>query len=641
MGLTMSRCDEGQGNGDFLKSRIKRWTPHWIAWCAVFFLTLGVWPHTDHLAFLVLLSVAVSALYSWHRMREQRLLQRLKISEDRLSMAIDANRLALWDWDLISGKMLADDVRMNALLGYKLGEVQADDKWFAKQLHPDDWPAVKAALHDVLKGIKSQFVLEHRLKHKNGDWVWLLALGKVASRDVNGRATRMVGTDVDITERKHLETSERESRDLLKNLTDQVPAELFQFRIDPLGRACFPYVSKHFLEFYGLTLEQVQQDASVVFAWQHPDDKAALQASIAHAAQTLELWQHEYRLLLPNGRVVWRSGRAQPQKLDDGTVLVHGAILDITERKLAEESLRIAAVAFEASSAMMVSDANKKILRVNPAFTALTGYSVEEAVGQDSKLLRSVKHDADFYADMRACLSESGHWQGEIWNRRKNGELFLDWLRISAVKDPQGNTTHFVALHTNITLRKKVEDDIKRLAFYDPLTELPNRRLLIDRLEKIVAACTRNGQMGAVLFIDLDRFKLLNDTHGHDIGDLLLQQVACRLQLCVREVDTVARLGGDEFVVALAQLGEDRTQAQAGAMGVSRKVLDALNEPFDLAGHAWTLSASIGIALLENTSEPSDSVLRNADHAMYEAKAAGRNGVRFFGLSTMPRCFQT
>jgi diguanylate cyclase (GGDEF)-like protein len=227
-------------------------------------------------------------------------------------------------------------------------------------------------------------------------------------------------------------------------------------------------------------------------------------------------------------------------------------------------------------------------------------------------------------------LKQTGHWEGELWNRRKNGDVYPDWLSVTVVKDTQGQVTHYVSVHTDITLRKRFEEDIRKLAFFDPLTQLPNRRLLLDRLQQLSAMRARNNQIAAALFLDLDRFKLLNDSYGHGQGDELLIQVAQRLQACVREIDTVARLGGDEFVVALAQLSDDADLAQAGAQAVANKILQALAQPFVLPEVTWSLSASIGVALLVNARALPEDLLKQADMAMYQAKAAGRNGVHFF-----------
>jgi diguanylate cyclase (GGDEF)-like protein/PAS domain S-box-containing protein len=473
-------------------------------------------------------------------------------------------------------------------------------------------------------------LLEHRLRHKDGHWVHLMARGQVVARDAAGRALRMTGTDVDRSEQKRLELAVQQSQALLQNLTDQVPAELFQFRVDADGGMHFSYVSKYFLDFYGLTLAQVQRDAALVFAWQHADDVARTKLSIQQAATHLTPWQPEYRLHLPDGTVRWHSGHAVPQKCEDGSVVFHGAIFDITERKQAEEAQRVAAVAFESTAAMVVSSADLRILQVNHAFVELTGYSLGEAVGRSSNMLRSGRHAPAFYQAMWHSLKQTGHWEGELWNRRKNGDVYPDWLSITVVKDTQGQVTHYVSMRTDISLRKKFEEDIRKLAFFDPLTQLPNRRLLLDRLQQLSAVRARSNQVAAVLFLDLDRFKLLNDSYGHDQGDELLIQVAQRLQACVREIDTVARLGGDEFVVALAQLSDDADLAQAGAQAVANKILQALAQPFVLPEVTWSLSASIGVALLVNARALPEDLLKQADMAMYQAKAAGRNGVHFF-----------
>lgn len=554
----------------------------------------------------------------------------LAASHEQMALALDSGGLGLWYWDLANGTFTLD-ARVTAMLGYAPQEFEVDNAAFFENLHPDDVALFRQKLPPVLKGEVPRLALAHRLRHKDGHWVTLMARGQVTQRDARGRALRMAGTDVDITEQKRLEAEAQESQVLLQNLTDQVPAELFQFKVHADGHRCFPFVSKHFLDFYGLTLAQVQGDATLIFGWQHPDDAAMIQQSISETVTQLVPWQLEYRLILPDGSVRWRSGRATPQKLGDGSVVCHGAIFDITERKRAEEAVRVAAVAFDSTSAMTVSDAKQVILRVNQAFVDLTGYAAAELVGQHSSVLKSGRHDAGFYTAIWASINQTGHWEGELWNRRNSGEVFLDWLSITVVKDPQGVVTHYVSVHADITLRKRTEEDIRKLAFFDPLTHLPNRRLLMDRLQQLSTAWARNAQIAAVLYVDLDHFKQLNDTHGHAQGDDLLVQLAQRLQSCVREVDTVARLGGDEFVVVLVQLGENAPQAQAGALAVAQKILDALSEPFILSACTWQLSVSIGLVMLQDSQALPEAILKQADEAMYAAKAAGRNTVRVWG----------
>lgn len=235
----------------------------------------------------------------------------------------------------------------------------------------------------------------------------------------------------------------------------------------------------------------------------------------------------------------------------------------------AESELRIAAAAFESQQGMFITDAQGIILRVNQMFSQITGYSAEEAVGQTPRLIRSDYHPAAFYETMWQSLLDNGFWQGEVWNRRKSGEVYANWISITAVRDSKGQITHYVCSQIDITQRKDAEAQIMHLAFYDVLTRLPNRWLLLDRLQQAIAASIRNQNVGALLFIDLDNFKTLNDTLGHDVGDRLLQQVAERITACIRKNDTAARLGGDEFLVMLEDLSQNpqeaATQAEAAA----------------------------------------------------------------------------
>ncbi|MFA7399708.1 MAG: EAL domain-containing protein [Sideroxydans sp.] len=319
--------------------------------------------------------------------------------------------------------------------------------------------------------------------------------------------------------------------------------------------------------------------------------------------------------------------------MTSGGMLIIGAsavVLYLRESRRTGDDLRIAATAFESNSSLMITDADGVILRVNQAFTETTGYTAEEAVGQTPRLLKSRRHDADFYRAMWESINRTGAWQGEVWDRRKNGEVSPKWLTISAVKGIDGVVTHYVGAQIDITERKAAEDKIKHLAFYDPLTQLPNRRLFIDRLQHALASSARSGRKGALLFIDLDNFKALNDTLGHDFGDMLLQQAAKHLESCLRDGDTVARLGGDEFVVVLEDLSEQLIKATAQTEAIGEKILSALMQPYLLASHKHHCSASIGATLFNSDQQATDELLKQADIAMYQAKKAGRNTLRFF-----------
>jgi PAS domain S-box/diguanylate cyclase (GGDEF) domain len=254
-------------------------------------------------------------------------------------------------------------------------------------------------------------------------------------------------------------------------------------------------------------------------------------------------------------------------------------VRNITERRRIETELRIAAIAFESAESMMVTDALTRILRVNRAFVASTGYSEEEVLGQTPRILKSGRHDSAFYRAMWEELAANGSWQGEIWDRRKNGEVYPKWLTITAVRDREGRVTHYVGSHTDITERKSAEEAIRTLAFHDPLTGLPNRRLFFDRLDRALSAAARYGRRGALIFVDIDNFKVLNDTRGHAQGDDLLLHVGRRLKEIVRAVDTVARLGGDEFVVMAENLSPDLPGASREAEHLAGKIVASLREP--------------------------------------------------------------
>jgi diguanylate cyclase (GGDEF)-like protein/PAS domain S-box-containing protein len=336
--------------------------------------------------------------------------------------------------------------------------------------------------------------------------------------------------------------------------------------------------------------------------------------------------------------VFWRKDQvpvpveywSQPVVIDD---VVQGAIvtfIDITERNLSENNLRIAATAFESQEGMMITDASSIILRVNKAFTEITGFTTEDAVGKTPRILRSDRQNESFYAAMWARINHAGAWDGELWNKRKDGTVFPERLVITAVKNENGIVTNYVATLTDITLSRAAAAEIENLAFYDSLTQLPNRRLLFDRIKQALAYSTRNGKDGAVLFLDLDHFKTLNDTLGHDVGDMLLKQVAERLTASVREGDTVARLGGDEFVVLLEDLSELAIEAAEQAETIGEKILSALNQPYQLGKHEYQTTPSIGVVLFSNHGESQDSLLKHADIAMYQSKKLGRNRLSFF-----------
>jgi diguanylate cyclase (GGDEF)-like protein/PAS domain S-box-containing protein len=306
---------------------------------------------------------------------------------------------------------------------------------------------------------------------------------------------------------------------------------------------------------------------------------------------------------------------------------VQAVVRDITARREREREQRLAQAVFVTTAeAMMITDADRRIITVNPAFTEITGYELSEVRGRSPSLLSSGRHDEAFYANIWATLQAEGHWRGDVWNRRADGEVYVQRLTISRITDADGVVTNYVGVFSDVTEEKEASAALQYTASHDALTGLPNRALMVDRLEQSLGSLARTGHGVTVLFIDLDGFKPVNDTHGHLAGDLLLQGVADRLRGCVRDSDTVARLGGDEFVVL------SRDAADPAAAGVvAEKVLDVLRSPFDVGPAMVTVGASIGVSQAPRDGTDVESLLNAADAAMYDAKRAGKGVWRLAG----------
>jgi diguanylate cyclase (GGDEF)-like protein/PAS domain S-box-containing protein len=363
----------------------------------------------------------------------------------------------------------------------------------------------------------------------------------------------------------------------------------------------------------------------------HPDDREKVDRAYRQSLENRQPYDITHRLRFADGRIKWVREHCISEFDASGKPLRSvGAVQDITEHKLAEDNLRIAAVAFDTHEAILITDRNANIIRVNQAFQDITGYSSEEVLGKNPRILNSGRQDKAFYTAMWQQLLNTGSWTGEMWDKGKNGRIYPKWLTITAVKDEHGETSEYVAIFSDITARKKAEEEIHNLAFYDALTGLPNRRLLHDRFRSALSLSARSRHYGAVLFLDMDRFKTLNDTMGHDYGDLLLIEVAERIRSCIREADSVARLGGDEFVVLLEEIDTVAEEASQKAAQIAEKIRLVLTATYQLKGYEYHSSPSIGVCLYRGNEESVDELLKHADMAMYQAKDAGRNAVHFF-----------
>jgi diguanylate cyclase (GGDEF)-like protein/PAS domain S-box-containing protein len=358
-----------------------------------------------------------------------------------------------------------------------------------------------------------------------------------------------------------------------------------------------------------------------------PDSVALYEAHIKEVLTTGQAAEWEINWSTSEGQPVSFQVHAVPEFNADGEVeSVLAVSRDISEHKRAEEQQRLAASVFTTSQeGIVITDAENRIINVNEAFTRITGYSHAEALGKNPKMLNSGRQDTGYYEEMWRVLKATDHWRGEIWNRRKSGELYAELLSIVAVRDEQGRLLNHVGIFSDISRLKEHEAELDRVAHFDPLTGVPNRRLFSDRLIQATARARRNGLPLAVCFLDLDGFKPINDRFGHEVGDQILVQVAQHLRGALRAGDTLARIGGDEFVLLFTDLAHDQE-----CPSILDRVLTLITTPVTIVGNPVSVSASIGVTLFPQDDSDADGLLRHADMAMYRAKNAGKNRYHFY-----------
>jgi diguanylate cyclase (GGDEF)-like protein/PAS domain S-box-containing protein len=369
----------------------------------------------------------------------------------------------------------------------------------------------------------------------------------------------------------------------------------------------------------------------------HPEDRTLVETALEEVSSGAGAADMDHRILLPDGAMRFVHTRAETVPVKPGREeRLTGTMQDITERKLVEEKLLLAGKVFDHSSEMiLIADARFDIIDVNPAFCSLSGFARQEVIGSNMRLHHSQRHDDHFFRHLWESLERFGRWQGELWNRRKDGESFPALVAISAVKDDEGQTTHYVMIATDISKLRETEQRLQHLAQFDPLTDLPNRLLFHDRLQQALIHAARTGGLVGVLFFDIDNFKEINDTLGHHAGDQVLQMVARRVASRVRKSDSIARIGSDEFAVILRELNRN----ESGAL-VAQRIQESLAKPFVVGEKEFYLTVSIGIALYSDDSEDAEDLAKKAETAMHFAKEQGKNRYHFFSAEINTRAHE-
>ncbi|MCX7672710.1 MAG: EAL domain-containing protein [Thiobacillaceae bacterium] len=492
-------------------------------------------------------------------------------------------------------------------------------------VHPEDLLRCRQALRKAVAR-QAAFTLEYRLWHTGGGYRWVVDEGRPRF-DAQGRLLGYVGQLSDVTELKLAQQALAASEEEYRSLITNVPGVVYRCTLDRHWTANF--VSPLVETLTGYPPEAFTQAGRGLLSLIHADDRARVLADIQAQLAERGSFVAEFRVQDRSGAVHWvlASGRRHPAVDAGGADHLSGVWFDVTPIKAAEERLRQNAIVFDnASEGIAILDAAGRIVVVNRAFTELTGYTAEELQGRAPRQLSCGRHEADFFRQVDSALAADGHWRGEVWMRHKTGQVLPLLQTLSAVRDEQGEVTGYVALYTDISHIKQTEAHLERLAYHDALTGLPNRLLFEQRLQHAIEHAARHGERLAVLYFDLDHFKQLNDSLGHQVGDALLTALAERLKKRLRKSDTLSRRGGDEFTVLLENLREP-----AQAAKVARDILRQLGKPFTLpGGETVHTGSSIGISLFPDDGREAQQLIERADAAMYEAKAAGGNQYRFY-----------
>jgi diguanylate cyclase (GGDEF)-like protein/PAS domain S-box-containing protein len=593
-------------------------------------LRASFWPNLVFLADGVLISFAIEAMYRY-RMHFERALRQAHLAQAELEHSASQHKRILDN--LFCFVALLDTeghvLEMNQAPLLRSGRVREDS--IGKPFCEGPWWVYDEAVHAQL----IQAMHEARQGRSKRYDVAVMMGSELVHIDFQispifnslGDVVALLPTAVEITDRKRAEEHMQAVSERLALATQAGGVGIWDWDL-PSNIVVW---DDQTFALYGVTRGDFATATEAWLCSLLPQDKAEAEEDIRRALRGEVDYDTEFRVRWPDGSIHCIRSIAKVKRDAKGLPLrMVGTNWDITKEREQQRELNIAAVTFNSHEGIMIVDADECILRVNKSFEVITGYTAEEVIGQSPRILSSGRHDMAFFKAMWDSITTTGFWQGEIWDRRKSGEVYPKWTHITAVKDANGQLTEYVGTFTDITVRKQSEDKIHNLAFYDALTGFPNRRLLQDRLHQVVVHNERTHDSGALLVINLDNFKALNDSKGHERGDLLLQQAGARILGCTREGDTVARIGGDEFVVLLTDLHRAGESALEQARLLAQKLLDALSQSYQLAGYAHRCTASIGITLLGARRDSEEDLMRQADIALHQAKLIGKNTIQFF-----------
>jgi diguanylate cyclase (GGDEF)-like protein/PAS domain S-box-containing protein len=531
----------------------------------------------------------------------------------RAKLAFKLSKLGICDYSLPPTPSLYVSSVWANILGYQTHEIPKAEifqSWWGQQIHPNDHARVISTFNHLYSGEESNLVCHFRVQHKNESWVNVEVFANVLSRDKKGWAEHVFSVMRDLSQ------SENRYQKIVENIHEGI------WVIDKNNYT--QYVNKRMADLIGYSIDEML--GKHVFSFMDDENENICKANIQRRRDGISE-DHRFELQHKSGEPVYVAMASSPilnaHDEYDGAI---AGVMDVSNQRGQELKLKMLSSAVEQSGTMvMITDKDADIEYVNPKFCEVTGYDKEEILGENASILRSSDMDAEAIADLWATITSGRDWHGELHTKKKEGELFWSLMSISAIEDENGQISHFVTVIEDVSQLKEARQQMEQLAYIDTLTGLANRLLFRDRLEQVLKAVQRNKTHAALLYLDLDQFKRVNDSLGHDVGDALLMKVAERLRQCVRHQDTVARMGGDEFVMLLTDVDD-----MAGASAVARKVLKLMSQPMNLLKHELIITPSIGITLAPHDSLNADILLKNADLAMYRAKASGRNNYQFF-----------